>query len=190
MDGTGKSTLVERLTTVMGSVAVSSIWDIMNGDIRSVPFRSRRDIDHYLCELTSGARWLFLVHAWQQSLDVAQSKGHSFILLNGYYYKYAATELALGLSPGWVGTVSRLFPVPDLVIDLQVPTEQAAGRKTTFSRYECGLSSTPGADDFICFQRKVKEKWNFFDRARWQAIDSRQTPDEVFVQTLSYIQNL
>ena len=91
-DGTGKSTLCRNLCAKYSTFKEVSIWDAMSGSL----FHSKKDIDEYLCSLSANARLLFLSHALIQALDMAGKSKVEVLLLNGYYYKYFASELALG----------------------------------------------------------------------------------------------
>lgn len=186
LDGAGKSTLVERLSTQFSSVAVSNIWDIMDGSIETVPFKSKADIDTYLCELTADSRLLFLAHALQFSIDKALQSEKEIILLNGYYYKYFATEMALGANVGLVEHLIKSFPTPDLVIKLELDVESSLKRKERLSKYECGAQPTSNSN-FLNFQALVSEKWESFNQLNWKFISSAQSKQDVFDQAINTI---
>src|SRR5688572_30154606 len=116
MDGSGKSTLIKNLAAEIESAVVSNIWDIMDGGVENVPFGTKKEVDAYLCALTPDSRLLFLAHLLKFSYDKAMRTNAKFILLNGYYYRYFATELALGANENLVNALMNEFPKPDLVI--------------------------------------------------------------------------
>lgn len=174
-DGTGKSTLCRNLCSKYPDFREVSIWDAMEGSL----FHTKKDIDTYLCSLSSNARLLFLSHALIQSLDMARNSGASTLLLNGYYYKYFASELALGADTTLVNKMIEAFPVPDLIIELIGDPDISFERKDKLSRYECGLQ-TPSFETFQEFQKKVVTIFQNFDRSKWKSISSKLSIDEVF----------
>lgn len=184
LDGVGKSTLVTLLSNQFPGAAISNIWDIMEGGVDTLLFNSKKDIDQYLCELTHDSRLLFLAHALKFSIDKALASGRELVILNGYYYKYFATELALGASLDLVESIQKEFPIPDQVIHLTLSIDEIAKRKPFFSRYETGLASNPTTSEFIDFQEKVVEKWKNYDQTNWISISAQNTPEELLVLLL------
>lgn len=187
MDGTGKSTLVKKLSETFPSSFVSNIWDIIEGDMKIVLFQSKRDIDSYLCSLSPDSRLLFLAHALKFSIDRALSFDNEIIIINAYYYKYFATELALGASEKLVSALIDNFPDPTCVIHLSLPPEMAAARKDVYSRYECGISKKPNSSEFIEFQNKVATKWDKFSSNTWHKIDARLSVEQITQESIRLI---
>ena len=190
MDGTGKSTLVNALAVAFSDVQVASIWDLFDQKEQKFLFSSKQDIDRFLCSLTPDSRILFLAHALKFSIDKAFAKGKKLLLANGYYYKYFTTELALGATPMLVSDLQKIFPSPDLVIELKLPIAESAHRKQALSRYECGLSQMPSKEEFLVFQEKVQAHWAAFDRTQWHSLDASQTPESLLASTISIIKTI
>lgn len=190
MDGTGKSTLVGLLAAAYPEAHVANIWDLLDSGEQSLPFKSKRDIDNFLCALTSDARLLFLAHALKYSVDMAFASQKKLVIANAYFYKYFATELALGAQPKLVRALQESFPEPDLVVELVLPPEEAAGRKTVLSRYECGLANPPNTASFLTFQEKASAEWANFEGENWVTLDARQSPQLLFEKTVSLINAL
>lgn len=188
MDGVGKTTLVKSLASILPSVHVSNIWDSMNGGIEKIPFNSQKDVDDYLCALTPDSRLFFLAHALKYAIDSALKSDKEIILLDGYYYKYFSTELALGASENLVFSLIKEFPKPDLVIHLDLPIEETIKRKDTMSRYESGLFSHPDKNHFIDFQKRALKQWNRFDREAWYVINTADSEAELLKKALQIIQ--
>ncbi|MDO7613673.1 MAG: hypothetical protein MUQ75_05485, partial [Crocinitomicaceae bacterium] len=158
-DGSGKSTVINSIIHSGIEAHVISIWDAMDDNL----FPSRSDVDQYLCKLTSNARLLFLAHALHHAMVKAQSSNKT-LLFNGYYYKYFASELVLEADSMLVNQLMALFPLPDLVIKLEVDYETAFKRKQSLSSYECGLQA-PSETSFKEFQRLAAKSWSHFDQA-------------------------
>ena len=136
MDGVGKSTLINRLTTEFSSCFVSDIWDLMKSPTKSIPFKSKKDVDDFLCTLTPDSRLLFLAHALKYSIDTALSSENEIIIVNAYYYKYFASEIALGANQELAKSLQNCFSKPDVIIELVLPVKEIVKRKSSFSRYE------------------------------------------------------
>lgn len=190
MDGTGKSTLIGLLATAYPQAHIANIWDLLDSGEQSLPFKSKRDIDAFLCALTPDSRLLFLTHALKYSVDVAFASQKKLVIANAYFYKYFATELALGAEPKLVRALQESFPEPDLVVELALPLKEAAGRKTILSRYECGLANPPNTASFLAFQEKASAEWAGFDSPNWHPLDARQSPQALFEKTVSLINAL
>lgn len=187
IDGTGKSTLIKQLSKNLKSVAVASIWDIMDGGVSSFPFKSKKEIDNYLCELSPDSRLLFFSHALKYSIDIALKSKKKYILLNAYYYKYFATETALGANKKLIKLLITIFPFPQKVILLNLSIENAAKRKTHYSRYECGLARIPTKNKFLIFQKKTSDFWNALDKSGWHILDASLSPKELYKKSLEII---
>ncbi len=190
MDGTGKSTLVDLLQHAFPVAQTCNIWDLLDSGEQSLPFKSKRDIDRFLCALTPDSRLLFLAHALKYSVDTAFVREQTLIIANGYCYKYFATELALGAQPELVFAILASFPQPDLVIELVLPPAEAAKRKTVLSRYECGLDTTPNQTAFVAFQEKALAQWTGFKRSNWQVLDARQSIEKILEKAIALIHQL
>lgn len=176
-DGAGKSTLVNGLKAKLPQAYEAGIWDLLGSGDASLPFQSKRQIDAFLCGLTPDSRLLFLAHALKWSIDTAMASDHELILLNAYYYKYFATELALGADPLLVAGLAERFPRPDVVIRLDLAFGEAAKRKNKLSRYECGTVDVPSREAFLSFQEKALQQWDAFDQSGWYGLDARLSPE-------------
>ncbi len=180
MDGTGKNTLINKIASGTAPVYVANIWDLMDLEGAKLGFTSKKHIDDYLCELSPDSRLLFLAHALKYSVDKSIGSTAKTIILNAYYYKYFASELALGASPGLVQSLINGFPKPGKIFILELNAEKAAERKQKFSRYECGLSSQPDKNSFIEFQKKAAKYWSAFDLAVAARLNASLEPDQVY----------
>lgn len=170
-DGTGKSTVVESLSKRYPQAIISEIWDALKqNDVQL--FSSKKAVDEYLCSLTPNSRLLFLAHALRFSMDKCLESKAEIILINSYYNKYFASELALGADPELVKQLMEQFPKPDYVIHLTLSPEECAKRKAKFSQYECGAKNEVSSADFINFQKSALEKWELFDQSGWINIDT------------------
>jgi len=184
MDGTGKSTLIQALSNRISNVYVAKIWDLLESPIASLPFKSKSEVDDFLCNLTPDSRLLFLAHAMKYSIDKALASEKENILIDSYYFKYFASELALGANEALVKSLIDSFPKPDIIIELYLSLKESAERKAKFSKYECGITSEATLENFIHFQEKTQTFWTFFDNTHWHKINARLQANDVLNQSL------
>jgi dTMP kinase len=160
-DGSGKSTLLGHLRGFIASelgkdVRCVSLWDQVTSGSRAGAFRSRDEVKTYVGRLSSLGRFLFVLHLWAESLGIAAEEHADVLLLDAYWYKYAATEIALGCDKGRILAAASIFPVPTATWHLQVDPQLAASRKSHFGAYECGYSGACVSASFVIFQRKIR----------------------------------
>lgn len=159
-DGAGKTTqiqhLAERLERGAGKkVAVVTVWDLLldpkTQDL--VAFEEPQEVDRYLGVLGSTSRALFMFHCLYQAVDMARRKEPDVILLNSYWYKYYATEIAHGGDATDLRRITSVFPQPECTFYLRLSPEAAAERKAVLSGYESGFADPRTKEAFLAFQR-------------------------------------
>jgi len=157
-DGSGKSTqvgaLAERLRRDGRSVAISTIWDAIFDPAFAgrALFGTPAQADAYLELLDSTARMYFLCHALQESLVRARARETDVVLLNAYWYKYYAVEVAHGGDAPALRTIASVLPEPDVTFYLRLSPARAARRKEEFTGYETGFAPARTAAAFESFQ--------------------------------------
>jgi thymidylate kinase len=153
-DGSGKSSVIAEMIRSLnlkhgeGFAVSASVWDSM------LAFKSFRkeDVEKYLGGLSSPSRALFIFHALSNSLNMAQSGKARVIFSDGYFYKYAATELAYGVDPEAIRGACVSFQKPDYTFFLEISPEEAFARKEKVTHYE-------GGEKFVEFQKKAIRYW-------------------------------
>ncbi len=156
-DGSGKSTLINELKNQLEGAAVTSIWDIMREpSLRNVvPFKLPQEVDNYLSSLHNTSRSLFLMHCLAESLAITKTKKPRYILSDGYWYKYYATEIAHGTAKEELDKLVSVFEEPDLVFYIDANETLTLERKENFSNYECGFVKERNKQSFRLFQQKA-----------------------------------
>ncbi|HTF80688.1 MAG TPA: hypothetical protein VL947_03150, partial [Cytophagales bacterium] len=101
------------------------------------------------------SRSLFLMHCLLEALERAKSKKPRYIIADGYWYKYYATEVSHGTSAAYLDKITAIFEVPDLLFYIRTTEQTTMERKTSFSRYECGFAEEPNAQSFSDFQHEA-----------------------------------
>jgi thymidylate kinase len=189
-DGAGKSTVSRTVGQALGGRArVVDRWDIVGGpdhpvtdflkdDSRQVRSRSVRMAPH--------SRFLFLVWASVSSLvdwqaPQAPQAADSVVILDGYWMKHAASEIAYGLDRPWVEQVVAGLPGVDVAVylrsDPETSWDRMGGRAVP---YECALDPACAKPSFIAHQRKIHavlDQWAA--RSGWLTVDARQPLDAV-----------
>lgn len=184
-DGSGKSTLVEHLVHALPHAKEVTIWDALDNKDAAL-FSNKKEVDDYLCILSPDARILFLAHALKYAIDNASDAGIETIIVNAYYYKYFASELALGANQELTHTLATMFPTPDKTIFLSLSPEISASRKKYLSKYECGCrEATP--ENFIDFQKKANVAFETYIQPDWHILNAKDTPEALKEQTLQII---
>lgn len=161
MDGCGKSTIIEQLQSETPNAVVVDIWQAMTN--HNELFDKKRAVDAYICSLTPFSRTLFLAHALMESINKALETKAAIIFVNAYYFKYFASEIALGTNVNELLKLIQLFPKADFTIKLTASLEEIVQRKKSFSRYECGGVLNPNEKAFIAFQTRCSDQWAFFE---------------------------
>ncbi|WP_187288066.1 dTMP kinase [Segniliparus rotundus] len=183
VDGSGKSTQISALARAFAEQGRAagrvSIWDGLSSERMrgALAFRSREDVYRYLGMLTPAARAYFLFHALQVSMDLAVAGVWDVLLLDGYWYKYYATEVAHGADREAVRAMALGFARPDRTFYLTVDPAVATARKACRSDYESGYGD---ARRFLDFQRRSQTLLDALAREhRWTALDGRSEPEQI-----------
>ncbi len=154
IDGSGKSTLLKELKETIPNARVVTIWDMMkNPDFAKVSlFREAKDVDEYLHLIRPPARTFFLFHCMSEAIRSALKERPKLILIDAYWYKYGASEIASGADYEFVQKLGEGFPKPDLVFFLNLDSTDALARKGKYSGYECGYHPSREPSGFVQFQ--------------------------------------
>ncbi len=184
-DGSGKSTLIEKLTHQFPNAVECNIWAAFsNPDIHL--FTSKLDIDDYLCALTPNSRALFLAHAICFSIEKAKQTQAKHILINAYFYKYFSSELCLGADEKLITNLISFFPKVDKTIFLKLSPEEVVLRKTNYSRYECGCKQATQAE-FITFQNRCAPILEKFIQPHWLLLNAEENPEVLCEKAKEFI---
>jgi len=198
LDGAGKSTVVQdaalRLTAVGHPARPVDRWDVVdNPAYPTARFLKAnvKDIRTCVAAMPGPARLLFLLWLMSMALSAEQRERSSdeVVLLDGYWMKHAASEIAYGLERGWVETMAAGLPLPDLVLYLRLPPNEAWGRKRgDLVPYECGMDPACTEASFLAHQRRIYdqlEDWSV--RFRWSVIDASAPAPEVAARVVDQL---
>jgi len=177
-DGSGKSTLCARLSEALGAARVS-VWDAMAS---SGLFATRGAVAEYFQDLDGPSRTLFIYHALSRSMDLAARSGARILLVEGYWYKYAVTEIAYGVDPKFVEAAASAFQKPLLTIRLDVAAEESWSRKSAPTAYESGDAEAPGVPSearYVAFQSRLRPIWESLEgrHGPWARVPAGASPE-------------
>lgn len=193
-DGAGKSTLVRSLRQLLEDHQVQTTvfdkWDILNRTLHPNLAFIEPDLDQLrvaIARMTPVSRLLFLF--WSFAASMREEVGVDVVLLDGYWYKHAAAEVALGASETLVDELSRVVPSPDLGFYLDVEPSLAAVRKgAAFTPYECGCLEPCTIDSFLKHQTRVRAQLQTLSRrVHAVQVDASQPPEYVLTRVAHHI---
>jgi len=142
-------------------------------------------------EMEGVARPLFVFWMVSATMPRDLSDPSSIYLLDGYWMKYLAAEMAYGCDPEWLKDVVRCFPPADLVLWLDVEPEEALRRKKRLSPYECGRDQTAASHAFLGHQRLVRGHLrDLAESMKWQRVSAMAPPQEVFAELCTRVEAL
>jgi dTMP kinase len=164
-DGAGKSLLVRRLAQQLQAdgkrVQVIDKWDILQAqlhpDCASFLIDDLPALRVAIARMQPLPRLLFLF--WTISTAMQRiDREADLVLLDGYWMKHAAAEIALGQDPALVLALARAFQVPELQLYLDVTPAVAFERKRgALTPYECGCAPVCTEHGFVRHQAAVRQ---------------------------------
>ena len=184
-DGAGKSTQIDRTIARLAERGLTAQrhdkWDIF--DRRRYPEcrfvrKPVEDLRECIAEMEGDARAMFLF--WVITTTLKGLDACDVDLLDGYWYKHAASELTLGCSRSLIDALRADLPPPDHVLYLRVDPELALTRKPALTRYECGRDPALSRDRFLYHQHRLRgilDAWA--DELAWTVIDANRRPEQV-----------
>lgn len=158
-DASGKDTQIEKITQnlkahghkVQSLSIQNSLEDFMEiSDRKTISLF----LNVFLLKFDPLARSYFLLSLLQNSLSKVDPQA-DVILYNGYWYKYAASESAYGVSEAIWNNFAAQLPKPDGVVILKSSLETCLLRRTQWSPYESGQGKI--SLELHSFQKKMRK---------------------------------
>jgi dTMP kinase len=188
IDGAGKTEQIQRISRWLVEsgyqAQIVDKWDVFTPEENpQCRFLGRDPEELRLCfaEMEGIARPLFVFWMLSVTLPRDAAKRTDILLLDGYWMKYVATEMAYGCDAAWLKAAVAPFPMADLVLWLDLEPEEALRRKPRLTPYECGrdMSATPTA--FLRHQRRVRScMQELAVELKWRRISAMAPVDQVF----------
>ena len=199
-DGSGKSTLIFHTISKLKEegkykIEMISIWDMMlyiPETKELIGFKDKKDSDRYLQLLDPIARTLFLFHIFYQSLEFAKkNRDADIFIIDSYWYKYFATEIAHGVDREVASKIIEIFPEPDATIYLDIKPEIGFRRKDKCSGYEIGWAASHTEEAFVQFQQKAYDEFRkLCSTYDWTKIDGADSIENNLNKTLKKIKEV
>lgn len=193
-DACGKDTqiasLVQHYADLGQHAQALTIWDSLQDFSHIEDKKTLMDVlDSFLMKFEPHARSLFLLSCLRNSLDKIKSQSE-VVILNGYFYKYWASEMSYGLAKSfWQNEVQGLLPVPEKIFYLRTPVEQCLSRRLKWSQYEQGLARSlhKKALNFNEFQHNVHKNLDqiLHDIKNVEVLDGAQSVEFVYSQLVT-----
>ena len=177
------------MTAEMGlNIVRVAIWDMLLDPEThdKVGFKSKVELDRFFTILHPVSRCMFLFHCLYQAMVMAEKKPADLYLIDSYWYKYYATEVAHGADPDVITHLTKIFPEPGMVFYLDVDVDETTRRKQKFSGYESGFAHD--ADGFVAFQKAAHGAFaKIRGERKWIIINARRSIDEIENEILHHI---
>ncbi|PZT77247.1 MULTISPECIES: dTMP kinase [unclassified Streptomyces] len=180
-DGVGKSTVTRAFVAELNArgyrARTVDRWDIV-ADSRypAARFLSHdiRDIRTCIADMPGTSRLLFLIWSMAMALEGVREEPGEVVVVDGYWMKHAAGEIAYGLDPEWVEALVAGVPTADLTVRLSLDLATAWQRKQgDLVPYECGMDPACAEDSFLAHQRSISDhldRWT--KRHHWPTVDA------------------
>jgi dTMP kinase len=184
-DGAGKSTQISRTIARLAGRGLTTQrhdkWDAFDRD-RFAECRFIRepvdDLRRCIAEMEGESRAMFLF--WIIATTLKGLDTCDVSIIDGYWYKHAASELTLGCSRRLIDALSASLPSPDHVLYLRVDPKLALARKPELTRYECGRDPALSPESFLRHQHRLRAVLDGWAKDHgWAVIDADRDPDRV-----------
>ena len=122
-------------------------------------------------------RFTFLMWTMHMALEPhVQAADASIVMVDGYWMKHAASEIAYGVDESYVSAVTGKLPRADLTLLLDAPLDVLYERKAgDLVPYECGMDPSCSRESFIRHQALIGatlRRWQ--DEFGWVTVDVTQ----------------
>jgi dTMP kinase len=179
-DGAGKSTHVELLRGWLERCGVDctvvSKWDVLDAEhhpeARFLRETDRQELTACVAEMPRPARSLFIMWLYAETAARA-ARVPGVVLLDGFWMKHAAAELAYGADRDLVEAIVAKLGAVDAVLYLDVTPEEALRRKGgALTPYECGLDAGRDSAKFLARQAAIRDQLlEWADRDGWLRVE-------------------
>lgn len=182
-DGAGKTTQVRMLRdwlAVRGvDCEVVSKWDVFDPtrhpDARFLRGTDRAELGVCVAEMPPVARSLFVLWMYAQTAArAARVAERTLVILDGFWMKHAAAELAYGCDRALVEAALASFGSVDTVVYLDIEPAEALRRKGgALTPYECGLDAGLDPSRFLAQQTAIRARLlEWAERDGWLQVDT------------------
>jgi dTMP kinase len=187
-DGAGKSTHVAMLHEWMREQGIPcevvGKWDVFDPDLhpeaRFLRGVELSELRVCVAEMPTPARSLFVRWLYAEAAArAARLAGEHVVVLDGFWMKHAAAEVAYGADPELIDALVSSLGEVDAVLYLDVTPEEALRRKQgSLTPYECGLDGDRDPARFLAVQTAIRERLlGWAERDGWLCVTARSVED-------------
>ncbi len=189
-DGCGKSTQAELLSGILPDSRIVSVWDLIKRpEFQSWSiYKTAPNVEQYVVNLQPLSRSMFVFHAFNEAYHHALSSGASYLIFDGYWYKYWAVEQAMGSAEAFGKFLSSQYVTPDKVFYLDLQVEEVLKRKQDISVYEAG-NQFDKVKAFVNFQLKTQDILRDLLPDKSITIDATGSVEDIHQHILSNLQD-
>lgn len=172
-DGVGKTTairlLLEELARRGRSARLVGRWDIVGNEAYPATrfiHPDIKDLRECVASMPPLPRFTFLMWTMHMALEpYVQAADASIVIVDGYWMKHAASEIAYGVDEAYVAAITSKLPCADLTLLLDAPLDLLYARKAgDLVPYECGMDPSCSRESFVSHQAMIGATLR-----RWQA---------------------
>jgi thymidylate kinase len=189
-DGGGKTTQVERLARwvedtfplrarTMAKRDIFITENVPECGFFGVPYE--RLAHEFLPQMLEESRALWLIYMNAVLIRRCPPEPGEIVFHDGYWHKHYATEAAMGLNPGWLLDVCRLFPEPDVTFVLDLDPRRIVERGHKHRPYESGCDFGCSDEAFIAHQDRVRSHiLDLASRRGYPILDADRSVEDLF----------
>lgn len=162
-DGAGKTTTVRLVADMLNErqyhAQVVDRWDVVNPDTHpncSFLGDSAAELRQCVTEMAAVPRALFLFWTFSSALRERRVSACDFLILDGYWMKHAAAELAYGCPAEWLQALADTLEPADRTYLLDIDPQLGRARKQSFKPYECGMDPAATGESFVKHQSRLR----------------------------------
>jgi dTMP kinase len=199
-DGVGKTTILRRFIDALlekgHSARAVGRWDIVDNPAYPATRFIKSDIQDLrdcVAAMPPIPRLMFLLWAMHMALEPhLADRERSIIVVDGYWMKHAASEIAYGVDEDRVASLTKGMPPADLTFLLDASPDQLYERKIgDLVPYECAMDPLCSRESFITHQTKIRGTLGRWSRTfHWINIDVTRPIDHIVRDLIAVIEPL
>ena len=188
-DGVGKTTaichLAEELRRAGKTVRSVGRWDIVDNPAYPATRFIHSDIEDLrqcVASMPPVPRFTFLMWTMHMALEpYARLDEPSIVIVDGYWMKHAASEIAYGVEESYIGSITTMLPRADLTFLLDAPVDLLYERKVhDLVAYECAMDPACSRESFVLHQTTIRTTLHKWQREfNWIKLDAARPVPEV-----------
>ena len=196
IDGAGKTSLLARLRELRPEWAISSYqpadW-LPDAELPHFDWELERHPKTVVHRLHPGSRATFFLNMFFAHLEYwikPRLEAGRVVVMDSYYYRFAAKERVLGRVPQFFYEALDELPEAGTIVVAELDPAVAAERKRVFDTHE--VFDEPSEESFLAFQRAVVDELEPIleaSGARLERVDASRPPEQLAREVLDRIES-